>query len=169
MRKIASFKKVLALVLALSMFFGVMLSACNEVPPGSHEEINPIDVDEGKADRTEDPPPINIGPGTSDLPPERLAAAYNPENYKNKFQPGEVIVGINRGVAVPGNPADLFPELDFVEIDDLFKSPSMRTVYKIKLSQRSRESVIEAIEILKQNPNVSYAEPNYINSPALNP
>jgi len=44
-----------------------------------------------------------------------------------------------------------------------------RTVYIIKLSSESKESVLNAIEILKNNPLVAYAQPNYICYPATIP
>ena len=44
-----------------------------------------------------------------------------------------------------------------------------RTVYIVRLSCKSEESVLEAIELLKKNPLVAYAEPNYISSPAAIP
>jgi len=169
LRKIGTFKKFLALVLALSMIFVAALSACTEADTGSHEE------NELREDPPATAPPINIGPGTSDLTPERLASLYDPKNYEGEFELGAVLVGMNRGAPVPDNLADLFPELDIVEIYDIDRNrigrndlshDALDTVYKIKLPQETRESVIEAIEILKQNPNVAYAQPNYISYPA---
>ena len=162
-------KKLLAIILALSVIFVAALSACTEADPGSHEEI------ELREDPPATAPPINIGPGTSDLSPEELAQIYGPENYKSEFMLGEVLVSMNYGAPVPDNLADLFPELDIVEIYDIDRNrigrndlshDALDTVYKIKLPQETRESVIEAIEILKQNPNVAYAQPNYISYPA---
>ena len=54
------------------------------------------------------------------------------------------------------------PPSDEYLLDENNLPPLPRTVYKIKLAPDTRESVIEAIEILKRNPCVAYAEPNYI-------
>ena len=43
------------------------------------------------------------------------------------------------------------------------------TVYVITLSSQTRESVLDAIELLKNNPSVAYAEPNYISYPDIIP
>jgi len=127
----------------------------------------------------------------SDIPAEDLALIYNPESYKAEFVPGEVLIGMKHGFVAPANLAELFLGLDIVEIEDIFKSVDARhrakmreagilplsdqgennftrptrTLYKIKLASSTRESVIEAIKILKQNPCVAYAQPNYISYP----
>ena len=92
---------------------------------------------------------------------------------------GEVIVGMELGFVLPSgtNPAALFPELNIASIEDIFQSmidsgiienpphdPNRRTVYHIRLTDRSRESVLSAIEVLRRNPDVAYAEPNYISN-----
>ncbi|MCL2644495.1 MAG: hypothetical protein FWD51_03450 [Betaproteobacteria bacterium] len=129
----------------------------------------------------------------SDIPAEDLALIYNPESYKAEFAPGEVIVGMRRGFVAPTNLAELFPGLNIVEIDDSLQQqraarrnamiemkkagtlPSSEEylldennlplhAIRIKLAPRTRESVIEAIEILKRNPCVAYAQPNFISS-----
>lgn len=46
---------------------------------------------------------------------------------------------------------------------------SLRAVYTLKLVSETKESVLEAIEILRKDPNVAYAEPNYISYPAITP
>jgi len=43
---------------------------------------------------------------------------------------------------------------------DEFEQPSLHNIYKLKIQEKQR--IFEAIEELKQDPNVIYAEPNYI-------
>ncbi|MCL2808362.1 MAG: hypothetical protein FWD27_09500, partial [Coriobacteriia bacterium] len=130
---------------------------------------------------------------TSELTAAQLANIYNPENYKNDFAPGEVLVGMNsgfvspqssQGMLSPQSAGSLFPELNVTGIEDIYQSvrealpesakpqsssePS-RTVYLVELALDTKESVLDAIEILKQNPSVAYAEPNYISYPCVVP
>ncbi|MCL2807827.1 MAG: S8 family serine peptidase, partial [Coriobacteriia bacterium] len=117
----------------------------------------------------------------------QLENIYNPENYKDDFVPGEVLVGMKPGVVTPQSSQSaeaLFPGLNVASIEDLYQttrdampmvtkpqSPAQpsRTVYLIELALETKESVLDAIEILKQNPNVAYAEPNYIVCPDVVP
>jgi len=43
---------------------------------------------------------------------------------------------------------------------ETFEQPSLHNIYKLELQEQGR--MFEAIEQLKQDPNVEYAEPNYI-------
>ena len=61
--------------------------------------------------------------------------------------------------------AGTLPPSEEYLLDENNFTPPTRTLYKIKLAPRTRESVIEAIEILKRNPCVAYAQPNYISYP----
>jgi len=126
-----------------------------------------------------------------------LAQFYDPKNYENEFVPGEVIVGMKYGVAPTRNPMALFPELDIASIVDANQSvrdafdmvyakasqdskkslessraaweASLRTEYLIKLPLDTKESVLDAIEVLKRNPDVAYVQPNYISYPEASP
>jgi len=97
------------------------------------------------------------------------------------FMPGKVSVGLNEPY-LDTLPEALFPELEIEKIEDfygqmyeLFKNiPNANedaldrirrrigTVFHITLLDKSDEAVLNAIEILEQNPNVKYAEPDYI-------
>ena len=93
-----------------------------------------------------------------------------------------------RGALSAQSAESLFPELNVASIEDLYQSardalpmsPTMsansfnsaqesRTVYLVELALDTKESVLDAIEVLKQNPNVAYAEPNYISYPCATP
>ncbi|MCL2049365.1 MAG: S8 family serine peptidase [Defluviitaleaceae bacterium] len=133
---------------------------------------------------------------TPQLSQKDLDRIYDPRNYENEFMPGEVIVGL-KARNMRSEPRALFSGLDIAEIEDLYEplvapfEPSggatremvasvnkerlsalreqVGTVYVITLSSKTRGSVLEAIEVLKKNPYVSYAEPNYISYPAAVP
>jgi subtilisin family serine protease len=113
---------------------------------------------------------------------EQLKEIYNTKNYGSEFVPGELLVGMKHDVVVPASAEMLFPELKIVSIENLYQpvEDSMpqsdtlplintRTVYLIKLAANTKESLLEAIKILQQNPSVAYAEPNYITYPLVTP
>jgi len=92
-------------------------------------------------------------------------------NYEQDFEPGYVLVGLNDpylGLSL----AELLPGLGFVEAYELrgagpvpiSKDNASRTGshYRIKLLQDTKEGVIEAIKLLRQNPNVYVANPYFI-------
>ena len=94
------------------------------------------------------------------LSKERLAKIYDPTNYEDEnFVAGEVIVGLNTYVPNDVNYSELFPEIEISEVDRL-PLDSVVTI-KIVLPNETTESVIEAINLLKNNPIVEYAQPNY--------
>jgi len=102
------------------------------------------------------------------------------------FVPGEVFVGFMEPYKGSFSNEE-FPGLDVVEITDFYLSAYEKfkefygedknqdalndlknkagTLYKLKLAEETKESVLNAIYILKQHPNVAYAEPNYITYP----
>jgi len=86
------------------------------------------------------------------------------------FELGEIIVGLRADASVPIS-NDLFPELNIIEIEDLSDINAPVDTYNIQtagkvllvtLATNDKEGVFEAIELLKENPNVEYAEPNHI-------
>ncbi len=94
--------------------------------------------------------------------------------------PGEVIISLHEPYL--GSLMELLPDLDMAEIEDSNKTsydsckdnPNTKqtvkdwfkerigTVFFVKLTQGIKESVLEAINALMENPLVEYAEPNYI-------
>jgi len=72
------------------------------------------------------------------------------------FVPGKVTVSMKDKNATPD-----FPELDIAEIRSIGGNLA---IYSIRLNPETYESVIDALEILKQNPTVAAAEPNYLMS-----
>ena len=96
------------------------------------------------------------------------------------FEPGEVIFGMKEPYT--GSIDELFPELDFVEVDDLYKNSyegskdlpfvdqkgldnlisKIGTVFYAKLANKSTEATLGAIQYIAKNPIVKYAQPNYI-------
>ena len=114
----------------------------------------------------------------------RLAEIYNEDNYENDFVPGEVIVGMKFTVAESRQIETTFPGLDVETIENntlsvvdsvpeeaasesgLETLENSRATYTITLTANTKQSVLDAIEILKNDPDVAYAEPNYISQPA---
>ena len=152
--------RFIASILAFVMLLGVQTFARNLGGLGeiSIEEIN----------------------GMNELTDVQLNEIYNPKNYENDFVPGEVLVGMKHDFVPNRSPETLFPELNIAEAEnirekmlnsvppELIKRGSQpdgearRTVYLLKLNLETRGSVLDAIEVLKKNPDVAYAEPNYI-------
>ena len=126
---------------------------------------------------------------TSRLSREELALVYDPKNYENDFVLGEVIVGLNAR-NTRADVRALFPELKIAGIEDLYapyvsyiETSDIRTrerladngseerlsnlrekvgtVYIITLPDKTRDSVLNAINLLRSNPYVAYAEPSY--------
>lgn len=103
-----------------------------------------------------------------------LTKIYDSNNYKNDFVAGEVIIGLKGSDAISTLSIDkaLFPGVDIIEIANISNvntlfgtadtSDSRRQIMKLKLASCSKQNVVNAISILKDNPNVAYAEPNYI-------
>ena len=131
---------------------------------------------------------------TPSLTEGELSRIYDPKNYEKDFVSGEVIVGL-KSRNLNSTPKTLFSELDIEEIRDLYEplvkkfEPTRElenkniatnineeklerlmektgTVYLITLSSETKEGVLDAIELLKNNPIVAYAEPNYKSFPA---
>ena len=112
------------------------------------------------------------------------------------YKPGEVWIGLKHGYKGK-SPMDLFPELDIVEAEDFYLSiyNSVVQFYKenpevnvenqesvlrrldslkgssflIKLKQKSKENVVEAVTFLRSSPFIRFADPLYILPPVSNP
>ena len=100
------------------------------------------------------------------------------------YRPGQVIVKLKTPY-LGETPEELFPELDIAEIKDLYapiyenaknlpqvdpeKLEELRkdigTMYLVKLTEETKESVLDAIELLKSNSYVKYASANAILQP----
>ncbi len=98
---------------------------------------------------------------------------------EDDFVPGVVMIGFYEPYLAPLT--ELFPELDMAEIRDTYKesyesckdNPNttqavkdwtrerIGTTFMVKLTQETKESVLEAIDIITRNPLVKYAGPNY--------
>lgn len=104
-----------------------------------------------------------------DFTEEQIAQYYDPANYESSFVPGEVLVTLKSSVTQTSNYEQLFPELETESI--VFPDPVKRAYDKgrvnnqyltITLAVKTRQSVLDAIYLLKENPNVLVATPNYL-------
>ena len=108
-----------------------------------------------------------------------LAEIYNEENYKKDFNLNQVSVGMNYSASESLGRIQAFPGLEIVSVENMYESviaalpvkfdyeiletlDKVRAVFIITLASESREGVLNAIQILKNNPDVAYAQPNYI-------
>lgn len=105
-----------------------------------------------------------------------LNAIYNQDNYEHEFAPGRVIVGLKDGTTGIVN-TDLAKDIDIKSIRKLgnAKSPNAdetsdkvyakedqtSNLYLVSINGKEKDDVIKAIEELKNNDNVEYAEPDY--------
>ena len=82
----------------------------------------------------------------------------------NDFVPGQVIVGLKYGVEFSkDDPFVLFPELSLSGVRDLtLNSTGIKKILRLDLEEETKKAVVEAVELLKDNPNVEYAQPNSI-------
>ncbi len=133
--------------------------------------------------------PINImskeaeDGGAREFGKAKLSKIYNPKNYESEFEPGQVIVELKAEApddeiskkAVAANEF-LGVEVNKVEnftMDVKSKSAKADTAASIKtisednefvltLDDDSRQGVLDAISVLKENPQVKYVQPNYV-------
>ena len=94
-----------------------------------------------------------------ELTEEQYDFIYNPENYNMKFVPGVVVVALKKGLTKE--------DVDFSEIDYYYSYPATsgedNLVLLMVLKSNTKPGVLSAIDALKDNPGVLYAEPNYDN------
>jgi len=107
--------------------------------------------------------PTPSSPSESDVDTMRRTQALRREA---RFAPGEVIVKTKRPTLGPG-PAD---KLDLVEVAE---TSGGETVYRLRAAERPTlskgevlQETLKAIDELRKDPNVEYAEPNYIAWPS---
>lgn len=110
------------------------------------------------------------------------------EDKERDYEPGVVIVGLKK-TYTKSNFNKEFSKLNIKSTEDqyklLYETIKSTSNYKknrlqkieekigkdfvIKLNDKTKESVLEAIEILEKNDNVEYAVPNYVLEPAVTP
>ena len=110
-------------------------------------------------------------PEKEPLSEELYASVYNPAKYELDYEPGEVRVRLQKYVTMTSGYEELFPELDISNIRTEFtryylKGMMDRQLIVLELTEKTRESVISAIELLKNNYYVYYSQPNYIGQAA---
>ncbi|MDG5814866.1 S8 family serine peptidase [Chitinispirillales bacterium ANBcel5] len=95
---------------------------------------------------------------------------YCESNYKNPFVPGRVIVGLKEQADNFSN-SSILSSIDATNVRDLtvFRNqqtsqrvPVGRRILLVELKTKTEDSVHRAISILKTDPNVAYAEPDFI-------
>jgi hypothetical protein len=111
-----------------------------------------------------------------DFTEEQIADYYDPIHYNNSFIPGEISVTLKSSVTQTSGYELLFPEL---ETESIVFPDSVKRAYEkgrinnqyllVTLKVKTRQSVIDAIELLKVNPNVLVATPNYGSYSAADP
>lgn len=95
---------------------------------------------------------------------------YDDQNYKHPFVETTIIIGLKKGSENFAF-SNTLTQLEVRSVTELakginpvtkMKSFSTRTLLKLSLSEGSRDAVLKAINILRKDPNVEYAEPDYI-------
>ncbi len=106
---------------------------------------------------------------------EYAVPEYTYSNDADGFERGIVMIGFHEPYWAPLE--ELFPELDIVEVRDSYRKiydvyrkssyatddeknlyrDNLRTIFQVKLTQETRESVLEAIDVIMESPLVKYA------------
>ncbi len=126
--------------------------------------------------------------GGKELSKAKLSKIYNPENYERDFEPGQVIVELNTEmpdletsdgrVLSSSLPNGKFLGVEVDEAENFtvdvrsmptkansainLKTISEEKEFVLTLADNSKQGVIDAINVLKENPKVKYAQPNYL-------
>ena len=80
-----------------------------------------------------------------------------------KFAHGQIIIGLKEGLTEKVLDENIFLEIEVVAVKVLAKSPpSRRVILLLILPQSDREGTLQVIALLKKNPYVAYAEPNFM-------
>lgn len=102
-------------------------------------------------------------------PKIRKGLIYNPRNYKHPFAENRVIVGLKRGAnnfALP----NILTQAGVQSVVELAKGINpvtrnkafnLRTLFRLELSRSGRDAVLDAINMLRKDSNVEFAEPDY--------
>ena len=116
---------------------------------------------------------------TVTVPEKELAEKeYCDASLDDDFQPGEVLIVLQHSVSMTMHyfTAEQFTEMfgiAFVEVDPLSYDNGVKTgcltnwehfkqIYSLKLTQNTKQAVLDAVKIIEQHPYVRAAEPNYI-------
>ncbi len=120
--------------------------------------------------RQKSKPSFELGAGSSrSRKPIIENLIYSPYNYMNEFAPDRVIVALKEGKNELGDPS-LLLKLGNGNVRELAtaKIPKKgirvyngKKLILVPLANGSRDGVLEAIRLLRQDPNVAYAEPDY--------
>jgi hypothetical protein len=106
----------------------------------------------------------------SPAPGPLLDKVYDPAQYENPFVPGRVIVGFVRGADSFADDR-LLAEIDAESVRELGRARNphtgeralkRRTITLITLASKDRAGVLDAIERLRRDDAVAYAEPDYL-------
>jgi len=182
-------KRIFCLLLSFVLLFGMggslSVMSIEEVQPEENPQPSPGEIEQVYVPSPSIPPIEEVQPKATlpELGQKELEWIYNPKNYEQDFMPGEVLIGLKEPYKGE-SPESLFPELEIAAMEDLYlpvidalytdrskaKTASrIGTAFIIKLPGEARESVLNAIEVLKRNPRVKYAQPNYIDEPCAIP
>lgn len=109
-------------------------------------------------------------------------------NLEQDYEPGVVLVGFKKAYS-KSSLNNLFRGISIVEVEDqgerLYEAvkeghpeekgrlskleAEIGKDYVVKISEKTKEGVLKAIEIIKKDPNVAYAIPNYLIEPCVTP
>ncbi len=111
--------------------------------------------------------------GTFSAPAVNTQRLYNQADYENvDFVPGEVIVSIKQNMGI--NAAGAFGALAQLAIEDMqditppqpaginLMSSTQKQLVVVTLLDKSKDAVLDAIDLLKNDDNYEFAEPNWI-------
>jgi hypothetical protein len=92
-------------------------------------------------------------------------------NSSEDFSSEHVLVGMHPNILLPRSQlnGELFPEIEIESVEVILSpdsntrsSKSIGDTLLLKLKENNKQAVLQAIELLKEHPDVEYAEPDYI-------
>ncbi len=113
---------------------------------------------------------------TAGLPQIQKELIYSTHNVENEFVNGRVIIGMASGFSAPKQA--ILENAGYKSIRELgiarnprtgMKVSSSRPAFLVTLSDTTKEGVLKAIEKLKNEPSVAFAEPDYVLHAYLTP
>lgn len=99
----------------------------------------------------------NLEPETDALTIAQYERIYNEDNYTNEYVSGEILVTLKDNIQENTSYESLFPEIDISSVNVISEKFVL-----IRLETITQQSVIHAINELKDNEYVYAVEPNYI-------
>lgn len=105
----------------------------------------------------------------STTPKVRKGLIYSPRNYKHPFAENRVIVGLKKGTNGFAL-SNILTQAGVKSVVELAKGVNpvtrnkaftLRTLLRLELNTSGKEAVLEAIKMLRKDPNVEFAEPDY--------